>query len=191
MLQFFCTQLWESVCTVSGAGHGITFVDNTATETQERGSQVSYYVLLSEWRNVERRHHIISLCPGYCRRQGKIQSECTTAASQMLTPSEMESFLGMCTNLIFSRAFCNSACLLVNGTEIMTVIRTPHISILTLLRIVLWYKYAWSNADLVNSGHFTLQVNECKKLLFKTRSPCPIPADIQYCKFQQTQTFSP
>lgn len=114
-----------------------------------------------------------------------------TAASQMLTPSKMKSILGMCTNLIFSHAFCNSTCLLVNGTEIMTVICTPHISILTLLRIVLWYKYAWSNVDLVNSGHFTLQVNECKKLLFKTRSPCPIPADIQYCKFQLTQTFSP
>lgn len=62
-----------------------------------------------------------------------------------------------------------SACLLVNETEMITliIIHRPHISILTLLRILLWYKCAYSDVDLVHSSHFPSQVNGCKALLFK------------------------
>lgn len=104
----------------------------------------------------------------------------------MLRPSKTESFLGM----VFSHAFFSSPYLLVKVTEIMTVIHTLHISILTLREIILWYNYASSNADVVCGGHLPLQVNECKKLLFKARSPWSVPTDTQYCEFQDIQTFS-
>ena len=76
---------------------------------------------------METRHRIASLCPGRCRGQGKIQSECTAAATQMLTPSNTESLLCTYNNLISSHALCRSACLLVNRNNNSDYnLYTPH-----------------------------------------------------------------
>lgn len=163
-----CTQLQEHVCPISGAGHEISFVDDTATATQEGDSRASCCLLPHIYKRWTQDTTLYICTLGTAGDRGKYN---LNVQEQHPKWSYLSKLSPSCACVITWFPVMHfptvTACLLVNGTEIITliIIHTPHISILTLLWILLWYKYAYSNVALVNSNHFPPQVNECKALI--------------------------